>query len=107
MKFLTGLLNSRLIYFWLYHKGKRQGEQLQVDRAPLTEIPIINSENKEVAEIVDSIIILNKKLASLGLEREKELIKKQILALEKRIDNIIYKLYGLTEEEVGIVGGEK
>lgn len=70
MKFLTGLLNSKLIYFWLYHNGKRQGEQLQVDRDPLIEIPIIKSENKEIIESVDLLIDLNKKLE---LERGRSL----------------------------------
>ena len=61
-KYLTGLLNSKLINFWLYHKGKRQGEQLQIDKAPLLEIPLINKENEQVIKNVDLLIELNKKL---------------------------------------------
>ena len=103
MKFLTGLLNSKLVYFWLYHKGKKQGEQLQIDRDPLIEIPIIKSENKEVIEAVDSLIELNKKLESTNLSQEKELIKKQIESLETKINEIVYKLYGITKEEKEII----
>ena len=103
MKFLTGLLNSKLIYFWLYYKGKRQGEQLQIDKAPLIRIPIIKQENKQVIKNVELLIELNKKLESINLEKEKEILKKQIYALEKQIDEIIYELYGLTKEKIQIV----
>jgi len=105
MKFLTGLLNSKLIYFWLYHNGKRQGEQLQVDRDPLIEIPIINQEDGQIIKNVDLIIELNRRLESINLDREKDIIKKQIEALERQIDNIIYKLYGITKEEQEIIEG--
>jgi len=103
MKFLTGLLNSKLIYFWLYHKGKRQGEQLQIDKAPLVIIPIIKKEDDKVIKNVDLLIELNKKLKEINLDREKEIIKKQIEALEKQIDDIVYKLYGITSEEQKII----
>jgi len=103
MKFLTGLLNSKLIHFWLYHKGKRQGEQLQVDKAPLLEIPLIRQENEQIIQNVDLIIELNKKLKTINLDREKELIKKQILALEKQNDEIVYDLYNITDKEKQII----
>lgn len=103
LKFLTGLLNSKLIYFWLYHKGKKQGEQLQIDKAPLLEIPLIKQKDEQVIKNVDLIIKLNKKLKSVNLEIEKQIIKKQIEALEKQNDNVIYDLYGLDKEEKEII----
>jgi len=103
MKFLTGLLNSKLIYFWLYHNGKRQGEQLQVDKEPLLSIPLIDSNNKNIVKMVDSIINLNQKMNDVRLDKEKELIKSQIIALEKQIDAEVYKLYGITKEEQKII----
>lgn len=103
MKFLTGLLNSKLINFWLYHKGKRQGEQLQIDKAPLLEIPLIKKEDEQIIKNADLLIELNKKLTSINLEREKEIIRKQIYALEKQINQIVYKLYNLTKEEIKII----
>ncbi len=107
LKFLTGLLNSKLIYFWLYHKGKKQGEQLQIDKAPLLEIPLIHKEDEQIVKNVELLIKLNKKLKSINLEREKEIIAKQIYALEKQIDNVVYDLYGLTNKEIEFVGRKK
>lgn len=103
LKYLTGLLNSNLVNFWLYYKGKRQGEQLQIDKEPLLTIPLIKQEDEKIIKNVDLIIELTKKLESINLDREKDIIKKQIEALEKQIDEIVYKLYGITEEEKNII----
>ncbi len=103
LKFLTGLLNSKLIHFWLRYKGKKQGEQLQIDKAPLLEIPLIKQEEEQIIKNVDLIMELRKKLESINLEIEKDIIKKQIQALEKQIDEMVYKLYGLTEKEKEVI----
>ena len=39
LKYLTGLLNSKLIEFWLKNKGKMQGANYQLDKEPLQQIP--------------------------------------------------------------------
>jgi hypothetical protein len=36
---------------------------------------------------------------------EREFLQRQIAAADKAIDALVYELYGLTEEEVGIVEG--
>jgi hypothetical protein len=36
---------------------------------------------------------------------EKEAIQRQIDATDKQIDQLVYKLYGLTDEEVRVVEG--
>ncbi len=46
LKFLLGILNAKLIRFWLYEKGKLQGNLFQVDKTPLQTIPI-KIEQKE------------------------------------------------------------
>ena len=40
IKFLLGVLNSKLIYTWLYWRGKRKGEMLELYQEPLSNIPI-------------------------------------------------------------------
>lgn len=48
VKYLTAILNSKLVAFWLKHKGKMQGNNYQIDKEPLLNIPIVdtNSKNK-------------------------------------------------------------
>lgn len=40
------------------------------------------------------------------MSREKTAIQRQIAATDKRIDQLVYELYGLTNEKIKIVGDE-
>ena len=40
------------------------------------------------------------------MERDKELYEWQIMIVDAQIDGLVYDLYGLTEEEIGIVEEE-
>ncbi len=98
LKYLTGILNSNLICFWLRVKGKMQGENYQVDKEPLMNIPlpIVNeAEQESIAEFVNQIIESKMKNPSADTS-----------ALETEIDSLVYQLYGLTYDEVLIVDPE-
>ena len=107
LKYLTSILNSRLMYFWLYNKGKKQGELLQVDKEPLLDIPIVNTTDKikhdALINLVDKIIDFKQKEAMEVSDHQKSIINRQITAFEKEIDKIVYELYNLTTEEIKIV----
>ncbi len=51
LKYLTGLLNSKLIAFWLFYKGKMQGNNFQVDLEPLCNIPLKFKSNEETEKV--------------------------------------------------------
>lgn len=109
LKFLTGLLNSQIIYFWLRNKGKLQGDLLQIDKAPLLEVPICVSDRnqqKQIISLVDKMLKLNNDLHKATENSEKwNSIKSEIEKTDKKIDQEVYKLYELTEEEIKIVEG--
>jgi type II restriction/modification system DNA methylase subunit YeeA len=44
------------------------------------------------------------KLGEAKIERRRTVIGHQISATDKQIDNLVYELYGLTDEEIKIVG---
>ena len=46
---------------------------------------------------------LHKALSSAGPEHERTLLARRIEATDRQIDRLVYELYGLTEEEIGIV----
>jgi hypothetical protein len=46
---------------------------------------------------------LHKDVETARTPRDKELIKRQIDATDKQIDNIVYELYGLADEEIKII----
>jgi len=101
LKYLTGLLNSKLIEFWLKNKGKMQGANYQLDKEPLQQIPIAvpsNDVQEIVAILVDMIILLN-----TTDERASELVQNSYISseLEKLIDGCIYEIY-LPSEMAGM-----
>jgi len=44
-------------------------------------------------------------LAAAKTPTAKTALQRQIVATDRQIDRLVYELYGLTEEEVGIVEG--
>ncbi|EAJ4464767.1 class I SAM-dependent DNA methyltransferase [Campylobacter coli] len=101
LKYLTGVLNSKLIAFWLKHKGKIQGNLFKIDKEPLLNIPIvnINSKNEKLANKLISLVdeILKAK------EQDKNANTQE---LENKINSLVYKLYNLTEDEIKIIEGK-
>lgn len=92
MKYLTGLLNSKLIEFWLKNKGKMQGTNYQLDKEPLQQIPIVAASTEiqnKIAGVVDNIII--NKTSDLNAD---------ISQYVNEIDSLIYKLYKLSDAEI-------
>ena len=43
------------------------------------------------------------RLASAGTDHDRTLLARRIEATDRQIDGLVYELYGLTEEEIGIV----
>ena len=97
MKFLTGLLNSNLVTFWLRHKGKMQGDNFQVDKEPLLNIPLPDTtvNQQPIISIVDKI-----------LEAKQENSQTETSDLEHQIDIHVYKIYNLTYDEVKTIDPE-
>ena len=94
MKYLTGLLNSKLIEFWLRNKGKMQGSNFQLDKEPLLQIPIaVPSKEMQslIAKLVDCIILIN----NVHDARINKFVSNEYLAkmFEQLIDGCVYEIY--------------
>jgi len=97
LKYVLALLNSKLYYSWFTHKGKMKGKMLELYLTPLSETPIKIADVKTQTEfevLADKIISGKKK-------------NKDTSDLEKQIDEMVYELYELTEEQIKIVEGRK
>ncbi len=89
LKYSLGLLNSKLYFCWLYFRGKRKGENLELIGKPLSEIPIKDVDNRTQGKVIS---ICNK------------LIKNPDDAIAfKNLNSLVYKIYGLTEHEIKMV----
>jgi adenine-specific DNA-methyltransferase len=98
-KFIVGVLNSKLsTYFYRLLSMEKDRPLAQVKPTILSNLPIEVSNEKLVIKIeslVDQIIVNKESHHNVGT-----------IILEKEIDQIVYQLYELTEEEIEIVERE-
>lgn len=80
-------------------------------RFPIHMIDFSNNEEKiiydHMVSLVKQMTQLHKDIYTARIPQDKELIQRQIDATDKQIDNLVYELYGLTEEEIEIINGDK
>jgi len=101
---LLAILNSTLMS-WLHQKmtaeqGKIFAEIKIVNLKKLPIKKIANKEQKILANLAKKILKLNKQLQSIPENSEKwNSAKKEIEKIDKEIDERVFELYGLTEDE--------
>lgn len=86
LKLLTGYLNSKTVHFWLYNRGKRKGQYLELYAKPLSLIPVpyFDVQTVEMIEALVSDILLD------GYTEEKQ----------RKIDDLIYKAFEFSKEQI-------
>lgn len=105
LKYCLALLNSKLYYLWLYFRGKRKGESLELYQVPLSEVPIKKISKVDqipFISIVDQILAITKDEDYLSNSAKQA----KVGELEHQIDQMVYELYGLTPEEIAVVEGK-
>ena len=96
--FLTGLLNSRLVRFWLRHKGKMQGNNFQLDKEPILAIPIcapVAAEQARIGALVRRVIEARSAARSSA---EQVQLSRLIAQWDDDIQNSIEAIYGVAGE---------
>jgi type I restriction-modification system DNA methylase subunit len=116
-RYLLGLLNSRLMHFMLSHTcDKVQGGFYRLKIIYIAQLPIrtIDSNNPsekvdhdKLVSLVDRMLELHKKKTALPPSAEREKIEREIAVTDEKIDEIIYGLYGITDEERKIIEGKE
>jgi len=101
MKYLTAILNSNTIRFWLKYKGKMQGNNFQIDKEPLVNIPIKKITLEAQQPFIDLVNQILKITSNHDYDPKNPPVRQK--ELEKQIDELVYNLYDLTEEEIKIV----
>jgi adenine-specific DNA-methyltransferase len=93
LKPILGLLNSRLYYFWLYHRGKRKGEMLELYQVPLSEIPVPKLTTQQIEQLTE---IVNECIESA---EKNELIGEP----EVKLNHFVNDLFDLSNEDIAII----
>jgi hypothetical protein len=111
--YILGLLNSRLL-FWYYQRictvmraGYSHYMTQYIEQLPIHNVNFSDLVDKErhdkIVELADEMLKLYVMLEAARIEQEKILIKREIEDTDKRIDSLVYELYGLNDEEIKIV----
>ncbi|MDD3627410.1 MAG: N-6 DNA methylase, partial [bacterium] len=109
LKYILGILNSKLMNF--YHQFKYLDplkytfQKILIQNAKMFPIPLPDSKDfiSNLVNLVDQMLEVQKKYHESKTDPDKNHYKKQIDIIDKQIDQLVYELYGLTEEEIKIV----
>ncbi len=99
LKSLLAILNSRLmnyVYRGKFKSTKKVFSEIQARTVGSLPIPNLDSRNQQPL-----IMLVDKILAATKFDPQTD-----TRAFEAQIDQMVYELYGLTEEEIGIVEGK-
>lgn len=113
LKYLLGLLNSRLLGF-IYQIGNPQKGKVFAEIKPsvIKQLPIrrINfsdpadkARHDQIVRLVESMLAMHKQKAAARTQAEQEQIQRQIDTTDRRIDELVYELYDLTPDEIEMV----
>ncbi|MBI0397791.1 DUF7149 domain-containing protein [Cyclobacterium marinum] len=95
---LVAILNSKIAEYILHNKASlKQGGYYSYSSSVINSFPLPKLGNIKIQSKAKEILNAKKKNPS-----------EDTIILEKEIDKLVYELYGLNEEEIGIVeGGER
>ncbi len=112
-KYILGLLNSKLLTYYVRQKysetalrgGFIELRVFQVEKLPLIKVSELGQ--KKIVLLVDKILDLNKEFRKIAENSDQwQKIKDEISKTDKKIDEEVYKLYGLGEGEIKIIEGK-
>ena len=108
LKYILGIVNSSLMNFYFantfldYNIKPTYLQQLPI-RVKDPSVKADKTKHDKMIGMVETMLKLHKDLPKAKTPHEQESLQRQIAATDKQIDGLVYDLYGLSEEEIGIV----
>lgn len=97
LKFILGILNSKLMSFYMHQRLKHTGELLQIDKNQFMRIPFyLPSEAIQKAFVEKVNEIIQSKRNGIHVD-----------GLEAQLDDMVHELYQLTPEEIAIITSDQ
>lgn len=112
LKYLTGLLNSRLLDWYLKQVSTNfQGGYFAANKQYIDKLPIrvigdesnVASFRDEIERLVDTEQALHTALHATRIDAERVRLNRQIAAGDDRINQLVYQIYSVSQEEKEIV----
>ena len=107
IKYLLSLLNSKVLTFRYQSIGKQTGEgsyeyfENGISKLPIPKISL--DEQQQFVDLADNMIELNRELSFCNIPHEKKILNIQINKTDEKINQLVYELYELTDEEIAII----
>jgi type I restriction-modification system DNA methylase subunit len=110
MYFIAGVLNSKLINYWYCNKYRMPTIGLyELHSIPIKDLDFNNKKEIQIheilSELVSQIIRFNRQKQTTTLPEKIDQLNQRISYIDEKINKLVYELYGLSEEEIGIVEG--
>lgn len=112
LKYVLGLLNSKIGEFWFNTRGKKRGVNVDIGVGVLRRFPVHPidfsdasdaANHDRMVELVEQILTAKKAWSSAQTEKDKTYYYDKCEALDEKINTLVYALYGLKKEEIDIV----
>jgi len=110
IKFILGLLNSAILN-WRYKLTSSNNHILtnELYRLPFPPIDLSQKEgmqaHSKIVQYVEQLLRLNVQKETINLSVNLYTIEDKIAHFEKQIDELVYHLYGLTNEDIAVIEG--
>ncbi|MCL2805728.1 MAG: hypothetical protein FWD26_07310, partial [Treponema sp.] len=113
--YILALLSSKIFWFFISNTSTAlRGNAYRLTPEYINPFPIklIDNNNKKelhtyntLVSLVDKMLVLKKEEASEQNDKLKTMISRQIDGIDRAIDQAVYELYNLTEDEIKVVEG--
>ncbi len=116
LNYLLGVINSHLLS-WYFLRRSNIAQRDDFPKIVLKEtrslpVPHINfsdladkARHDKMVSLVERMLDLHKQLPKAKNPNDKTRLQREIDATDRQIDQLVYELYGLTEEEIRLVEG--
>lgn len=106
---ITGIFNSNLISFWFKNKFVFEDKifpYVRISQLEQIPFPILSNNEKcenQIISLVSQLIQLKQNFQSTKLESQNQQIQSKISYCEDKIDELVYILYELNEDEIAVI----
>ena len=110
--YLTALLNSQVLDWYFkqvstnFHGGYFAANKQFIEQLPVVPLGASGSLGPVQTQLVnkaEDITSLYQRLAAASTEHDRNVVQRQIASIDSQIEELIYELFGLSDEDIGLV----
>jgi len=107
LKCLSAILASSLINYWCINYLADDMNQSYLEKIPIRLADMNDRAEKsrydKIVLLVDQMLSLNRQLPEVKTDHEKNSLQRQIDAVDQQVDQLVYELYDVTDQEQKLI----